>query len=139
MSLHMCVAAAAPRARAPRLAPPPRDPPRAAAHADPRTPSARRPSTNSWSYGDPSTGCKSTELNVSITGISGDVCSPKCLAGNKCPTDLPAGVPAATVGQCVLEDQSSTPNYCVLICELNGGRGGAARSEGQGRGGRTLI
>jgi len=62
----------------------------------------------------------STEMNVSINGISGDVCSPKCLAGNACPKKMPPAVPASSKGQCVLEvNGATTPTYCVIICDPN--------------------
>ena len=60
------------------------------------------------------------EMNVSINGLTGDVCSPKCIGGSSCPTKLPPAVPAATAGQCVLEvNGATTPTYCVLICDPN--------------------
>ncbi len=55
-------------------------------------------------------------MNVSVTGLPGDFCSPPCDASQNCPTAVPAGCKAA--GQCVLEvNGGSTPTYCALICD----------------------
>jgi hypothetical protein len=63
-------------------------------------------------YGDPNTGCESDEKAVSITGVSGSVCTPSCSTG-ACPTDVPAGVTATPT--CALQDPQGN-KYCVLIC-----------------------
>jgi len=73
---------------------------------------------NKWNYGDPQTGCQSTEQNVSVTGLTGDFCSPPCDSSNNCPTTYPPGVTAQ--GQCVLEmPGNNQPTYCALICDPN--------------------
>lgn len=55
-------------------------------------------------------------MNVTVTGLTGDFCSPPCDASQNCPTSVPAGCKAA--GQCVLEvNGGSTPTYCALICD----------------------
>ncbi len=75
------------------------------------------PTTNSYYYGDPNNGCMPYEMNVSITGLTGDTCSPPC-SGQNCPTTGQPGIPASTTGQCVLEvNGATTPTYCVLICD----------------------
>jgi len=65
-------------------------------------------------YEDPKGGCQSDEVEVSIQGIGGDFCSPKCSFFKKCPTDIPTGVTAAP--QCALQDSASHEKYCALIC-----------------------
>merc|ERR1711985_147239 len=54
------------------------------------------------------------ELEVTIQGVSGDFCTPKCGFFKPCPTDVPAGVTAKP--QCALQDSSSGSKYCALIC-----------------------
>jgi C1A family cysteine protease len=69
-------------------------------------------------YGDPNIGaCESDEVNITITGITGAVCSPKCtgfIIKTKCPSDVPEGVTATPT--CALEDSASDEKYCALIC-----------------------
>merc|ERR1719171_2841912 len=70
------------------------------------------PSTH---YGDPLDGsCKSDEVNITITGIQGAVCSPACTLGIICPSDVPEGITAKPT--CALQDSSSGKKYCALIC-----------------------
>jgi len=74
------------------------------------------PQVNPTHYGDPAGGCMSDEMNVTIDGITGDLCSPQCDASGNCPTDLPPNV--TVPGQCVLEmPGNSNPTYCALICD----------------------
>merc|ERR1711959_802390 len=69
-------------------------------------------------YGDPLSGsCLSDEVNITIQGVSGSVCSPGCTSSS-CPTDVPDGVTAAP--QCALQDASSGKKYCALICSPSG-------------------
>jgi len=56
----------------------------------------------------------SDETQVSIQGVTGDFCSPKCSFFKPCPTDVPSGVTARP--QCALQDSSSGSKYCALIC-----------------------
>ena len=58
--------------------------------------------TNKYSYGNPKGGCKSDEIADSITDLdSYDMCFPKCLKYNNCPTDLPPTTPdPAAYGMC---------------------------------------
>jgi len=71
---------------------------------------------NPTHYGDPTTGCMSDEMNVTVTGLTGDFCSPPCDASQNCPTDVPTGCKA--VGQCVLDvNGGANPTYCALICD----------------------
>lgn len=66
-------------------------------------------------YEDPLAGpCGSDEVNVTVTGIPGSFCSPKCELGIICPKDVPAGVTAKS--ECALQDSSSKAKYCALIC-----------------------
>ena len=54
-------------------------------------------------------------MKVTITGLAGDFCSPKCSTAKPCPTDVPAGTTAK--GQCVLEMSGQPqPSQCALIC-----------------------
>merc|ERR1712060_446132 len=71
-------------------------------------------SVASTHYADPKTGCLSDEVEVSVQGISGDMCSAKCGIFKPCPTDIPTGVTA--MPQCALQDASSGKSYCALIC-----------------------
>ena len=71
-----------------------------------------RPDNNNHS-GDPATGCLSDEVDTTITGVSGDVCTPAC-PDNCCPTDKPGGVTATPA--CALQD-SAGDKYCVLECD----------------------
>lgn len=76
------------------------------------------PSPGSTHYGDPYQGsCMSDEVNITITGVQGAVCSPKCtglIIKNKCATDVPTGVTAEPT--CALQDSASEEKYCALIC-----------------------
>ncbi|KAL1524679.1 hypothetical protein AB1Y20_019565 [Prymnesium parvum] len=66
-------------------------------------------------YSDPSGGCLSDEAEITIQGVSGDFCSPKCTGlFQTCPSDVPSGVTA--MPQCALQDASSGSKYCALIC-----------------------
>merc|ERR1712032_842773 len=65
-------------------------------------------------YEDPKGGCRSDEVDITIQGIQGAVCSPACTMGIFCPSDVPAGVTAAP--QCALQDSSTQKKYCALIC-----------------------
>lgn len=59
--------------------------------------------------------CASGDENITITGLAGAFCSPKCTSSGGCPTDLPSGCSAQA--ECVLETPgSSKPTMCALIC-----------------------
>jgi len=71
-------------------------------------------------YGDPKNGCLSDELDVTVTGVSGDFCSPTC-PKQVCPSDVPSGTTAKP--ECILEMQGqSKPTHCCLVC-VPGGSG----------------
>jgi hypothetical protein len=53
-------------------------------------------------------------VNITITGIGGAFCSPKCTLGVFCAKDIPAGVTAKP--QCALQSSSGGAKYCALIC-----------------------
>jgi len=75
------------------------------------------PPSGKTHYEDPNDGgCQSDEVDISITGITGSICSPKCtgIFKTKCPTDVPAGVTAEP--ECALQDSTSHEKYCALIC-----------------------
>jgi hypothetical protein len=101
-----------PKAGAPGPSPP--SPPSPAPSPPPSPPS---PGTHH--YGDPNAGnCLSDEEAVTITGIAGSFCSPKCenlIVVKECTKDVPTGTTARP--ECVLESAgSSTPSMCALIC-----------------------
>jgi C1A family cysteine protease len=74
-------------------------------------------------YADPAKGCGADEQAVSITGLTGDFCSPCCSDSIPCPTDVPGG--ATAIPQCALETSgSTTATNCALICGGSGGHGG---------------
>ena len=56
----------------------------------------------------------SDEVEITIQGVTGDFCTPKCSLFKACPTDVPAGVTARP--QCALQDASTGDKYCALIC-----------------------
>lgn len=64
-------------------------------------------------YGDPyKAPCETDEVNITITGVGGAVCSSPCKLG-KCPSDKPAT--AAAEPKCALQS-SAGKKYCVLQC-----------------------
>jgi C1A family cysteine protease len=79
------------------------------------SPSPPPPPAGKSHYEDPKNGCQSDEIAIQITGVAGDVCSPKCTGPfkTKCPTDVPAGVTAAP--KCALQDTAGD-HYCILEC-----------------------
>ena len=88
--------------------------PKGATKAGPTPPPPPPPPTGGH-YEDPKGGCRSDELEVTIQGVQGDFCTPKCGLFKPCPTDIPAGVTAKP--QCALQDASQPNNkYCALIC-----------------------
>jgi len=95
--------------------------PKGATKAGPSPPSPPGPSpptppgpSSSSHYEDPKDGCRTDEIEVSITGVKGDFCTPKCALFKPCPTDVPTGVTARP--QCALQDSKSQSKYCALIC-----------------------
>merc|ERR1712072_984484 len=67
-------------------------------------------------YDDPfqAAGCLSDEMNVTVTGVKGSFCAPKCDASGACPTDVCPGT--VSKPKCAL--QSSTGDkYCALLCD----------------------
>jgi len=65
-------------------------------------------------YGDPfARPCLSNELNISIQGLSGWICSPSC-TNRKCPTDVPSGVYATP--KCDINDGQTGGMLCGLVC-----------------------
>jgi len=75
------------------------------------SPPGPSPSTH---YGDPKDGCLSDEIEITIQGLSGDFCTPKCGLFKPCPSDVPVGVTASP--NCALQDASTSDQYCALIC-----------------------
>jgi hypothetical protein len=70
-------------------------------------------------YGDPYVeNCLSDEVNITIQGVAGAACVPKCAAvTRKCPTDVPTGVTSQP--QCALSDANSGAKFCALLCDPN--------------------
>jgi len=63
-------------------------------------------------YEDPyTTSCSAGEVNITISGVSGAICTPSCTAS--CP-EAPSGWTANA--QCALQDKSTGDKYCALIC-----------------------
>ena len=62
--------------------------------------------------------CQSGEVNVTVSGVPGAFCAPKCLPSGGCPTDTCPTTVAKP--QCVLQDQSGD-KYCALLCTPGGG------------------
>jgi C1A family cysteine protease len=83
----------------------------------PPSPSPPAPPAGSSHYGDPKNGCLSDEVEITIQGVSGDFCTPKCSLAKECPTDVPAGVTAPP--QCALQDSATTDKYCALMCSTS--------------------
>ena len=70
-------------------------------------------------YEDPykTPSCQPGEVNVTVSGVPGAFCAPKCLPSGGCPTDTcPLTVDKP---QCVLQDQSGD-KYCALLCTPGG-------------------
>ena len=80
----------------------------------PPGPTPPSPPAGKTHYGDPKDGCMSDETEITIQGVTGDFCTPKCSLFKACPTDVPAGVTVAP--QCALQDSSTGDKYCALIC-----------------------
>ena len=75
---------------------------------------------SSCHYEDPfKTQCQSGEVNITITGIPGSICTPRCDEQGQCPTDLCQGVTATPT--CALQDQQGN-KYCALICNPGAGK-----------------
>jgi len=70
-------------------------------------------------YEDPfkSDACNAGEANVTISGVPGAFCAPKCDASGSCPTNTCPLTVAKP--QCVLQDQSGD-KYCALLCTPGG-------------------
>jgi len=71
-------------------------------------------------YGKPP--CQSDELSLSIAGTGGQLCAPKCGAGDVCPQDLPPG--DVVKPRCALNVGSD--KYCALTCYFGKCPDGAA-------------
>jgi len=80
----------------------------------PPGPSPTPPTPSTSHYEDPKGGCQSDEIEVTIQGVAGDMCTPTCSLFHPCPTDVPTGVTAQP--QCALQDSASNKKYCALIC-----------------------
>ena len=108
--------------------PPPPSPP---GPSPPSPPAPAPPSPpGEHHYGDPKSaaGCESDEDPTTITGVSGEICAPRCSSQVACPTDPPPGTTAR--GMCVLSAATATspwlqaqtaqdpaPTGCALICK----------------------
>ena len=117
--------------------PPPPSPPGPGPSPGPPSPSPAPPSPpGEYHYGNPAQGCETSESASTVTGVTGDFCSPPCSSALACPTDPPPGTtarglcvlvpgynsmiePSATSHRRVLARSSTDPSRCALIC--NGG------------------
>merc|ERR1712224_78903 len=80
----------------------------------PTPPSPTPPSPAGSHYNDPKAGCLTDEVAISLQGVSGSVCAPKCGFFSGCPKDIPEGVTAFP--SCALQDADSLQEYCALMC-----------------------
>ena len=66
-------------------------------------------------YSNPSTGaCQTSEAKVTITGIPGSFCSPKCGPSLPCPANTHFASSASP--QSSSRRRDATPSQCALIC-----------------------
>lgn len=71
------------------------------------------PGPTSKNYEDPyTTTCSSGEVNITISGVAGAICTPSCTSS--CPS-APAGFSGANA-QCALQNPQGS-KYCALICD----------------------
>merc|ERR1719327_145623 len=78
----------------------------------PTPPSPTPPSpTPSSHYEKPP--CQDDEVQASVQGLDGPLCTPKCDASGSCPSDKPSDVIAPA--KCMLQDQTGD-KYCALEC-----------------------
>lgn len=64
-------------------------------------------------FADPfKTACQPNEVNITIQGVPGSICTPPCENG-ACPMTPCSGILAKP--QCALQDQSGN-KYCALLC-----------------------
>ena len=75
-------------------------------------------------YGDPKTGCLTDEIEVTIQGIPGDICTPKCAMRKPCPKDVPPNVTAAP--QCALKSATGAQYRRRALWRVVARRGGVA-------------
>eukprot|EP00290_Baffinella_frigidus_P011488 CAMPEP_0180142016 /NCGR_PEP_ID=MMETSP0986-20121125/15315_1 /TAXON_ID=697907 /ORGANISM="non described non described, Strain CCMP2293" /LENGTH=178 /DNA_ID=CAMNT_0022085105 /DNA_START=15 /DNA_END=551 /DNA_ORIENTATION=+ len=65
-------------------------------------------------YEDPYTAdCQEGEVNITIMGVPGAMCSPQCGLMDSCPKDKPLDVEAKPA--CALQDMAGR-KFCALIC-----------------------
>lgn len=58
-------------------------------------------------------GCLADEMNVTVQGVKGSFCAPKCDASGSCPTDVCPGTVAKPT--CALQDGTGQ-KFCALLC-----------------------
>eukprot|EP00281_Chroomonas_sp_CCMP1168_P030115 CAMPEP_0206247900 /NCGR_PEP_ID=MMETSP0047_2-20121206/20064_1 /ASSEMBLY_ACC=CAM_ASM_000192 /TAXON_ID=195065 /ORGANISM="Chroomonas mesostigmatica_cf, Strain CCMP1168" /LENGTH=153 /DNA_ID=CAMNT_0053673471 /DNA_START=25 /DNA_END=486 /DNA_ORIENTATION=- len=69
---------------------------------------------NASHYEDPyEEDCQSGEVNITIVGVEGAMCSPACGVLDSCPKDVPKG--ALAKATCALQDMTGR-KFCALIC-----------------------
>ena len=87
---------------------------------------AARAAGNAWAYGNPTLGCRPSEIDMSVTNLcssppcptgNNSFCTPPCDATTKaCATAYPPGAVGA-VGECVVElNGFDRPTFCALVC-----------------------
>mmetsp|Transcript_31937 Transcript_31937/g.46658 ORF Transcript_31937/g.46658 Transcript_31937/m.46658 type:complete len:154 (+) Transcript_31937:1-462(+) len=71
---------------------------------------------NGTHYEDPyQTKCSSEEVNITIVGTAGAMCSPVCGLMDSCPQDVPDDVTAKA--KCALQDMAGR-KFCALLCSM---------------------
>merc|ERR1719253_1311995 len=77
-------------------------------------------SSSKNAYSNPYVGaCEKGELNLTVTGVPGLFCSPKCgtVPGYDCDPNKAPGTTA--MPECIIGVNSSENNYCALICNTD--------------------
>jgi len=73
-------------------------------------------SGNGSHYEDPyETKCASEEVNITIVGVPGAMCSPVCGIMDSCPKDVPENITAKP--KCALQDMAGR-KFCALLCSM---------------------
>ena len=70
-------------------------------------------------YGNPRDGCLADEQAISIVGVKGRVCAPRCSNGKgvfkPCPKDTPSGA-TEVIPTCGMFNAVTLESYCILLC-----------------------
>merc|ERR1711935_912428 len=77
--------------------------------------STTSPFANSYYYGNPTSGCRSDEKTISVSGFPGDSCAPKMNSDNTCPTS-PVAPGDWTAQPMPTVKDASGQFYCLMVC-----------------------